>query len=254
MNQVQLGTGNSQIIATGMVQMTNHQGETRVIPLYQARQYMQVARQNTKKTFGFGQVSGRNDGKTKIEIKNKISKNVKSISREKMKKMSISQSSGTVRAGQNIQSQNHVIIGEWTIEILQSAGQMPTEISDAINAHLNGRDLQGLRNVIILNSGATEHTFCNGEFLRNIETSSQALDLHTNVGSRSITQIGRFGNYEGDVWYDPDGIANVISLSRLTGEGYQVYMDTDDDDAIFVYSEDGRHMRFEARLGLYVYL
>ena len=105
LNQVQSNTRNSQMIPTGMVQMTNHQGETRVIPLYQARQYMQVARQNTRNSFGFGQVSKNNYSKAKIENKNKISKNVKSVAREKMKKLPIA------RAGK-IQAHNHVIVSE----------------------------------------------------------------------------------------------------------------------------------------------
>ena len=107
---------------------------------------------------------------------------------------------------------------------------------NAIDTHLNEGNLQGLRNMIILDSGATEHTFCNDVFLWNIEASSHALDLHTNVESRAITRIGRFGDYDGDIWCDPDGIANVISLSRLTNEGYRVYVDTNDDDVIFVYN------------------
>ena len=83
--------------------------------------------------------------------------------------MSISQSSETARGVQNLQSQSYGIGGEWTIEVRQSAGQFPSEMSDGIDAHLNTRDLQGLRNVIILDSGATEHTFCNPGFLQNIE-------------------------------------------------------------------------------------
>ena len=263
LNQVQSNTGSSQMIPTGMVQMTNHQGETRVIPLYQARQYMQVARQSTRNSFGFAQVSRNDYRKTKIENKNEISKNVKSVAREKMKKSPIA------RAGK-IQAHNHVIVSEWIIGELppvmedvrmidnsrdtQTAGESPMERPEAIDTHLNGRDLQGLSSMIILDSGATEHTFCNDQFLWNIEESAHALDLHTNVGSRSITSTGRFGDYDGDIWYDPRGIANVISLSKLTSEGYRVYMDTDDDDAIFVYSDDGDYMRFESRLGLYVYV
>src|SRR6056300_823722 len=105
------------MIPTGMVQMTNHQGETRVIPLYQAWQYMQVARQNTRNSFGFGQVSRNNYGKNKIENKNKISKNVKSVAREKMKKIPIA------RAGK-IQAHNHIIVSEWII------GELPRIMED----------------------------------------------------------------------------------------------------------------------------
>ena len=98
------------------------------------------------------------------------------------------------------------------IETPQNAGEpdMVDERSNAINTHLNGRDLQGLRNMVILDSEATEHTFYNNDFLWNVEPIPHVLDLHTNVGSRAITRIGRFLEYDGDMWYDPDGIVTEL--------------------------------------------
>ena len=41
-----------------------------------------------------------------------------------------------------------------------------------------------------------------------------------------------------------DGIANLISMGKLVKEGFRVIMDSDVDNAINVYDEDGSYIKF----------
>ena len=57
---------------------------------------------------------------------------------------------------------------------------------------------------IILDSGATDNTFCNPEFLRDIRESQTPLHMMTNAGSRMIYEEGQCDNLNMDAYYDPD--------------------------------------------------
>ena len=55
----------------------------------------------------------------------------------------------------------------------------------------------------------------------------------------------------GTVWYNPSGIANIISLSEAANK-YRITMDSSVDNAIYVHREDGTMRRFECgKSGIY---
>eukprot|EP00980_Cylindrotheca_fusiformis_P013967 scaffold3632_cov158-Cylindrotheca_fusiformis.AAC.1 len=49
--------------------------------------------------------------------------------------------------------------------------------------------------------------------------------VHCNAGTVELTQQGYFGDYPLPVWYNPKGIANILSLHNVS-KLYQVQMDT----------------------------
>jgi hypothetical protein len=88
--------------------------------------------------------------------------------------------------------------------------------------------------------------------LSNIRPSDQVLRAVTNGGSQVSRLIGDFPNL-GPVWYNPESIANILSLAEVR-RVCRVTMDTSESPAFIVHRLDGSEMRFEeADSGLYVF-
>ena len=49
---------------------------------------------------------------------------------------------------------------------------------------------------------------------------------------------------KGEVCVAKDGIANLLSMGKLMKEGYRVQMDSDVENAITVFNEDGSYIKF----------
>ena len=71
-------------------------------------------------------------------------------------------------------------------------------------------------NWVLLDSQSNCDIFCNKKLLMNIRNSEEGstLRLVSNGGELVTNQVGDIANY-GTVWYSPDSLANIISLSNL---------------------------------------
>ena len=67
---------------------------------------------------------------------------------------------------------------------------------------------------ILLDNQSTVDVFHNADLLKNIRKGKTHLDIHCNAGVASTNLVGELLGY-GTVWYHPNVIANIISLSRL---------------------------------------
>ncbi|CAJ1941591.1 unnamed protein product [Cylindrotheca closterium] len=103
-----------------------------------------------------------------------------------------------------------------------------------------------------MDSGCTNTTVCNGELMHGLRQAEKELDMHTNVGSRVLDEEGFLGRFPPPVYYDEDGIANVLAMREMIAEGYRITMDTDFDNAFVVHCDGDRQMRFVNRKGVYV--
>lgn len=60
------------------------------------------------------------------------------------------------------------------------------------------------------------------------------MDIHCNAGVTSTNLVGGLPRY-GEVWYSPNGIANIMSLSRVKARGFRVTFDSESGNAFHIH-------------------
>ena len=107
------------------------------------------------------------------------------------------------------------------------------------------------KNWILLNNQSTVDVFCNKNLLSNIREHSNSMDIHCNAGVTSTRLIRELRRY-GTVWYNPNGIANILSLAKAKERGFRVTFDSADDNAFHLHKPDGTMRIFkQSSKGLY---
>jgi hypothetical protein len=101
------------------------------------------------------------------------------------------------------------------------------------------------RNWILLDSQATCNVICNKNLVTNIREhpDGRQLTIHCNAGQAVVTHIADLRGF-GTVWFHPTGIANCLSLGKVSDE-YRVTIDTAVTQAFFVHKTDGSTRRFD---------
>ncbi|CAJ1953188.1 unnamed protein product [Cylindrotheca closterium] len=102
------------------------------------------------------------------------------------------------------------------------------------------RDPFRLLDHIIMDSGCTNTTICNGELMHGLRQAEKELNMHTNVGSRVLDEEGFLGRFPPPVYYDEDGIVNVLAMREMIAAVYRITMDTDFDNALCIAMETDR--------------
>jgi hypothetical protein len=105
---------------------------------------------------------------------------------------------------------------------------------------------------ILLDSQSTVSVFKNRRLLTDIRDAKEPLQVYTNGGIQTNSQVGRVRNF-GDVWYNPESLANILSMSAVS-KVCRITMDTSVVNALHVHRTDGTIMTFkEYKSGLYYY-
>jgi hypothetical protein len=107
------------------------------------------------------------------------------------------------------------------------------------------------RTWILLDNQSTVDVFHNEDLLSNIRQGDGYMDIHCNAGVTSTNLIGDLQGY-GQVWYNPNGIANILSLSRVKQRGFRVTFDSGNTNEFHVHKSNGTKRVFkQSSRGLY---
>jgi hypothetical protein len=71
------------------------------------------------------------------------------------------------------------------------------------------------KNWILLDNQSTVNVFCNKDLLKNVRKTDRRMTIMCNAGATVRSMIGELDGYPGEVWYNPNGIANILSLSDV---------------------------------------
>jgi hypothetical protein len=123
---------------------------------------------------------------------------------------------------------------------------MSFQLKDGINGGRIPKDW------ILLDSQSTTDAFSNPKLLKDIHEVRGSLTIHTQAG-KAITKLrGTVPGY-GEVWFCPDGIANILSLARVA-KTRSVTFDSTNGNHFAVAKSDGKQRIFrQSEHGLYYY-
>jgi hypothetical protein len=91
---------------------------------------------------------------------------------------------------------------------------------------------------ILLDNQSTVDVFHNANLLTNIRQAGGTMDIHCNAGVTTTRLVGDLPGY-GTVWYQPNAIANILSLSRVRDHGYRITYDSTQGNEFRVTKPDG---------------
>ena len=99
-------------------------------------------------------------------------------------------------------------------------------------ASTNATLKEKMRTWILLDNQSTDHMFCNIALVHDVRAGEIALDLISNGGVLSTTQTAQFGTFKERVWFNQQGVTNILSMSRVKKLGYNASYDEDNDEFI----------------------
>ena len=103
---------------------------------------------------------------------------------------------------------------------------------------------------VLLDNQFTIDVFINRRLLRNIRRIGQYMYIHCTARVTRTNLVGELPGY-GTVWFHPDGIANILSLSRVKTK-YRITFDSDENNEFIIHKPDGSTRNFkELCRGLY---
>jgi hypothetical protein len=91
---------------------------------------------------------------------------------------------------------------------------------------------------VLLDNQSTVNIFSNKVLQTDVKETTQCMRLRCNAGWTVTNLIGRLPGYPGEVWYNPDGIANIISLADAE-KYFRVYYDSKCEKAFVLEKPDG---------------
>jgi hypothetical protein len=131
-----------------------------------------------------------------------------------------------------------------------SSDQEHRSVSFQMKDGINGGRIP--KDWILLDSQSTTDAFSNPKLLRNIHEVKGSLTIHTQAGKAVTKMRGTVPGY-GEVWYCPDGIANILSLAQVA-KTREVIFDSTNGNQFVVTKDDGSKRVFrQSQHGLYYY-
>jgi hypothetical protein len=96
---------------------------------------------------------------------------------------------------------------------------------------------------VLLNNQSTVNIFCNKTLLKDIKDTNCCMQVRCNAGWTITKRIGCLTGYPGEVWYNPDGVANILSLTDAE-KYFRIRYDSHPAKALVVEKPDGTERWF----------
>jgi hypothetical protein len=139
----------------------------------------------------------------------------------------------------NLENNDDAYLATPTTPTVDSCFQMLTNVN-----YLKG-------NILLLDSCSTVNLVLNGDLLHDIKEVEWHIRVRCNAGVRTTNQQGRLGNFPEPVWYNPKGVANILSLNSVKRHYHGTY-DRNSNDTFIVTDDKGRKLHFTpTKKGLY---
>ncbi len=105
---------------------------------------------------------------------------------------------------------------------------------------------------VLLDSQSTTNAFSDPDLLRDIHEVKGSLTIHTQAG-KAVTRLRVTVPGYGEVWFCPNGIANILSLAHVA-KTRKVRFDSTNGNQFVVTKDDGSSRIFrQSEHGLYYY-
>jgi hypothetical protein len=131
---------------------------------------------------------------------------------------------------------------------MQGAEELPSNESFQV-AQMDGR----LPSTwwILLDNRSTVNIFCIKALLRNIKVTDRCMHVWCNTGWTVTNLIGHFPGPPSEVWYNLDGIANILSLADAEKYFHVHYNSSAEKAFIVKKADDSIHWLIQTMVGLY---
>ena len=146
------------------------------------------------------------------------------------------------------------VIGHTMLMSAVEFNELPTftfhqhDTASEMNKKANGKNIPP--SWILLDSQSTVDIFSNADLLTNIRQVNTQMVIYCNAGTSKTNWVGDLGNY-GTVWYNPAGIANILSLAKVKNT-FRITFDSVGGNAFTLWKDDGNTKIFkESSTGLY---
>jgi len=107
--------------------------------------------------------------------------------------------------------------------------------------------------LLLLDSCSTINIISNHHMLTNIHLVHPPLCIQCNVSTKQTNLMATFGDFPEAVWYDPDSVANILSLHTVS-KHYTITYDSHHDNTFHI--TDGHHLTYHfspTGMGLYAH-
>jgi hypothetical protein len=106
---------------------------------------------------------------------------------------------------------------------------------------------------VLLDNQLTVNIFCNKDLLKDIKVTSHCMRVRCNASWMVTNRIGRLPGYPGEIWYNPEGVANILSLADAE-KYFRVHYISEKEKEFVVEKLDGTTRRFlKTDAGLYCF-
>jgi Zinc knuckle len=106
---------------------------------------------------------------------------------------------------------------------------------------------------ILLDNQSTVNIFYNRKLLRDVCETNRYMCVQCNAGWMVTNMIGHLPGYLGEVWYNPDGIANILLMGDAE-KHFRIRYDSGAEKAFLVKKPNGTVKRFVKNPGGLYYL